>query len=216
ERLSELISEKRMSADDAEIVFGSLGVTVKIVPANPRTARGNAIFLLLGDEVDFFLADDQGNANWNDLYDAVRPGLVSFMPGARVLKISSPAGTGGPMHADKERAESGDQNLIFFHATTEQMNPLADAKFIAKERERNAAYASREYDAQFLDSAGTWLTKDEIAAAMAIDNDAPIEEILKALQADPEATVSLPVVAFDLANKGKDRATYAIACRVDF
>jgi hypothetical protein len=215
--LSPMITAKRMSGDDVEIEFIN-GVTVRILPSNPRTARGNSVVLLIGDEVDFFLADDQGNANWNDVYDAVRPGLVSF-PGSRVVKISSPAGTTGPMYADKQRAEAGERDLVFFHATTEQMSPVADRKFIQREREKNAAYASREYDAKFLDSAGMWLTGDEIAEAQVIDSDAPIEEVYAALREAVEeqgGVVSAPVVAFDLANKGKDRCTYALACRVDY
>ena len=139
--LSGMISAKRMSGDDVEIEFSN-GITVRIVPANPRTARGNSVVLLLGDEVDFFLADDEGNANWNDVYDAVRPGLVSF-PGSRVVKISSPAGTTGPMYADKQRAEAGDKDLVFFHATTEQMSPVADRKFIQREREKKDRKSTR-------------------------------------------------------------------------
>jgi len=215
-RLGDLISARDKEA--GEIELGSLGVLVRVVPSNPRTARGNPTFLLIGDEIDFFIADDEGNANWPDLYDAVRPGLVSFA-GARVLKVSSPAGTGSPMHADKERAEAGATDLVVFHASTEQMNPLANKKFIENERKKKPLYVAREYDAQFLDSAGFWVSSEALKEAQVFPADLPIEELWKLAQEVLTAeggTISTPVIAFDLANKGKDRCTYAIAARVDF
>jgi hypothetical protein len=216
ETLSEEITARDKEA--GEIELGNLGVLVRVVPSNPRTARGNPTYLLLADEIDWYLADDEGNANWNDLYDAVRPGLVSFS-GARVLKISSPAGIGSPMYADKERAEAGATDLVFFHASTQDMNPLADQKMIARERARKPLYVQREYDAMFLDSAGFWVSSEALKEAQIFPADLPIEELWKLAQEVMTAeggTISTPVIAFDLANKGRDRCTYAIAARVDF
>lgn len=136
-----------LAGDESLLEFSTLGVTVRCVPNSPRAVRGYTAYMLLLEECDHWV-DENGQGNFDAVMDAAEPCLATFDK-ARILKISSPAGPGSPLHRDFERRNE-DADLLFWQLDSERMNPNGISQFRLKmARMRGAAYFAREYGAEF-------------------------------------------------------------------
>jgi hypothetical protein len=135
--------------ETAESVDLSNGITVEILTANFRTIRGRTVVAALFDELAFWHTDE-GVANPDvEIVAAVRPAMAT-VPGAMLLKTSSPYARRGELWEDyRLYYGKDDAATLVWQAETGAMNPTVSEAFLAKEFEKDPARASAEYGAQF-------------------------------------------------------------------
>lgn len=169
-----------------------------VLPADHTLIRGFASPLAILDENAFY-GEDGGDIKNSDtaIEAAITPAMSQFGDLARLIKISTPNGERGIMWRDYQHRDHDD--VLFFHATSREMNPSLSDVYLQKERLKGESYYRREYLAEWVASETTLLDPRAIDVAIM-----------------PEVTVCPPqagskyVAATDYATKD-DRWTWAIA-----
>jgi hypothetical protein len=112
--------------------------------------------------VDLLVVDE---AAWveDNLYRALRPMLA--VSGGRLVALSTPFGKRGWFHSAWHSAEDWDRIKV-----TAKDCPRISPKFLAEERASLGDWAFRqEYDCEFVDTASSLFTYDEVRAALSSD-----------------------------------------------
>lgn len=140
------------------------GITISVLAANQRTARGFSIVCAIFDEEAFFY-DDATNANpASEILKAVRPGMASF-PNAKLIRISSPfAKVGNLWESWRDREKH--PGVLTWKLDTRTMNPSLDRAFLDAEERRDPESFEREYGANFYESASAFLPADAVEACV--------------------------------------------------
>ena len=109
------------------------GIDIEIVSANFKHVRGFSVVAAVLDEVAFYwLNSDAANSDV-EILNSIRPGL-SRVPGSVLLVISSPHVARGALYeANKRYFGNEHENILFWKATTSEMNPTFDITEISIE-----------------------------------------------------------------------------------
>jgi hypothetical protein len=123
-------------------------VNIEIQTANFRSIRGYTIAAALCDEIAFWYNDGSASPDY-EILEALRPAMATI-PGALLLAASSPYAKRGEMYnAYKRYHEQEGGEVLTWKATTREMNPSVPESVIERAYERDAAWASAEYGAEF-------------------------------------------------------------------
>jgi Terminase large subunit, T4likevirus-type, N-terminal len=164
---SELLRSQLVSSSEDELVFKTGGVLTAF-PCSSRGGRGWPIASLLMDEAAFFVSDTEGYQTAERVFQALVPSTAQFGEAARIVLASTPFGTEFLFAEMWQRAASGElSDASAVKASTAEMNPTLDAKFLEQEEARDPESFRAEYLAEFVGSGGAFLDPERIAEAVA-------------------------------------------------
>jgi hypothetical protein len=149
---------ERETADSFDL---SNDVTIEIHVASYRSIRGYAVCGACLDELAFWPSDDAAEPDY-EVLNAIRPSMVTI-PNAMLLCASSPYGRRGALH-DAHRKHFcvyGDPILVW-QAATRTMNPTVPQSVIDTATERDPAFASSEYLAQFRTDVESFVLREAV------------------------------------------------------
>jgi len=121
------------------------GMVIASFPCNSTAARGLPIFLLIYDEIAWYMTE--GVKADDAIFNALNPRRAQF-PGAKCLKITTPAGKQGLFWKEFDEGFKVPGRLTI-KAETRLMNPTIPKDFIDKEYKRDPDNAAREFGAEF-------------------------------------------------------------------
>ena len=151
----------------------SNGISISTMPCSARSTRGQAVAVLIMDEVAWFVDGDGSPLAAEEVWQALAPATAQF-PAGRVLVLSTPRWSTGWFAELCAQASSGTfPDMRAWHAPTEEMNPRIPASFLASERAKDPAAYRREYEAQFDAGIGAVFPEDLVRAAVAQRGDLP-------------------------------------------
>src|SRR5829696_6842577 len=161
-------------------------VTIEIVTASYRTARGYTLAAVLCDELAFWPTDDSAEPDYAVL-DALRPGMVTI-PGAMLLCASSPYAKRGALW-DSFRRYFGtdDRDVLVWKAATREMNPSVPPAVVNRAIERDPASAGAEYNVDFRSDIDSFIPSDVVEAAVSqgVFERAPLHSVEYVAFVDP-------------------------------
>jgi len=124
------------------------GLTIASMPCNSTAARGLPIFLLIFDEIAWYRVEGV-RADYK-IFNALNPRRAQF-PGAKCLKITTPAGKQGLFWEEFDEGFKVPGRLTI-KGNTRLVNPLIPQEFIDKEYKRDPDNARREFGANFAET----------------------------------------------------------------
>jgi hypothetical protein len=153
----------RDTEDEIELANG---ISIVTVPCSARSARGQAVAVLVMDEAAWML-DTEGSAiAAEEVWSALAPATAQF-PQGRCLVLSTPRWAGGWFAEMCTQAASGDySDMRHWHATTAEMNEAIRSSFLAGEQSKDPAAFRREYLAEFDSGIGAVFDSDLVHAAV--------------------------------------------------
>jgi hypothetical protein len=185
---SRLLSKMLVTSTSDELVFRGAGGpnVVRAYPASSRSLRGDAWSCLVLDELAH-MVDGDGNASGDSIVEAATPSLLQFGPHAWRIAISTPRWRGGAFWRMCEDAKSGRfPHVHWRHLSSQAMNSRLDVKWLEMRRLEDADGFGREYLAQFIDGASSFLAgADVIACRRGADKLPPVDGIRYVAALDP-------------------------------
>ena len=153
-----------VSRETNELLELNNSVNIEIQTASYRTVRGRTIVAALADELAFWRTDE-GTANPDrEIINALEPAMATI-PGARLLKASSPYARRGVLWDDHRRHFGVEGSLtLVWQATTREMNPTVSQAFIDQKYADDASNASAEFGALFRTDLEAFVTKEVVDA----------------------------------------------------
>jgi hypothetical protein len=142
--LSKLI--RRRTAETIELTNR---VTIDIRSASYRRLRGQTALAVICDEIAFWY-DDQSSSNPDtEILGALRPSLLTTR--GPLIAISSPHARRGALWSAYRRhyGSNGDPLILVAQGSSRDLNPSLPQAEIDVEYDKDAAWASAEYGAQF-------------------------------------------------------------------
>jgi hypothetical protein len=138
--------------------------------ASSATLRGYTSHVIVNDECAFFPVESSANPD-EEILISERPCLASI-PGSLLLSISSPYARRGELYRafEKHWGKDGD-DVLFWKASSLEMNPSLDARIIAEAFERDPAIAAAEWGGEFRSDCERLFTEEMLEAAT--DHDRP-------------------------------------------
>lgn len=135
-------------AESKDSIELSNGVIIEVLTASVAAPRGRAYALVIVEEAAFLPTDDSADPDV-ELLRAVRPALAR-VPGSLLAVVSSPYARKGVLFEAWRRYHDGsDKEVVLVQAPTAELNPVFDARAIAKAYEDDPISAAAEYGAQF-------------------------------------------------------------------
>lgn len=152
--------------ETAEALDLSNNVTIEIQTASFRTVRGLTLVAALCDEVAFWRTDE-GTANPDtEILAALKPAMATI-PGAMLLKASSPYARRGVLWNDYRKYYAKDDAFVLvWQADTRTMNPSVPQSFIDEAYEADPASAAAEYGAQFRSDIESFISREAVDAVV--------------------------------------------------
>jgi hypothetical protein len=149
-----------------EVLELSNGITIEVLTASFRTTRGRTIVACLCDEQAFW-RNDEGTANPDiEILNALKPSMAT-VPGARLLKASSPYARRGVLWNDYRRHYGRDDSrTLVWQADTRSMNPSVPQAFIDEQYEDDPASAEAEYGGQFRSDVEAFVSREAVEACV--------------------------------------------------
>ena len=142
-------------------------VSVEVMTANFKTVRGRTVVAALLDELAFWPTDEELANPDSEIIGALRPAM-STVPGAMMLKASSPHAKKGVLYEDYKKNYGRDSSLLVWQADTRTMNPTVPQSFIDAETEKDPELAAAEYGAQFRDDLSSFIPREVVERAVAL------------------------------------------------
>lgn len=145
-----------------EAVDLSNGISIEILSANFRAVRSYTIVAGEIDELAFLHTDEHTANPDSEIIGAMRPAMATI-PGAMLLKASSPYAKRGELWEDYKRYYGRDDaDILVWKASTSEMNPSVPASFLAREFEKDPAKARAEYDAEFRTDIEAFVSREAV------------------------------------------------------
>ena len=146
------------------------GVDIETVTASYRHVRGFSIVSAVADEVAFWWLDSDSANSDMEVLAALRPGLAR-VPGSVLWVISSPHVTRGALYEANKKYFGNDEadHVLFWQATTSEMNPTFDASEIERAFSEDSSSARVEYNSEFRKEAETYVSAEALDAAIETD-----------------------------------------------
>jgi hypothetical protein len=160
-------------------------VTIETATASFKATRGYTIAAALCDELAFWPTDDSAEPDY-EVLNALRPGMVTI-PGAMLLCASSPYARRGALWDAYHRHFGKDGEVLVWKATTREMHPGVPQRTIDEALERDPAWASSEYLAEFRTDLEQFLSKEAVEACVSrsVFERAPIDGVAYRAGVDP-------------------------------
>ncbi len=140
-------------------------ISIEVLTANLRTVRGRTVVASLCDELAFWMSDENSSSLDSEIIAALRPAAATI-PGAVLLKASSPYARRGVLYEDHRKHFGQDSDVLVWQADTRTMNPTVPQSFIDAETEKDPANAAAEYGAQFRTDVESFIAREVIDAAV--------------------------------------------------
>lgn len=138
--------------------------------ANPATLRGDTSHIITNDEIAFLPQESSATPD-EEILIAERPCLASI-PGSLLLSISSPYARRGELYrAFENHYGKDDSDVLFWKASSLEMNPTLDERIIASAYERDPAIAAAEWGGDFRSDCERLFTEEMLESAT--DHDRP-------------------------------------------
>jgi hypothetical protein len=165
--LREMLSIPRFAGlierETNEVLQLGNGITIKVLTASFRTTRGRTLVACLCDEQAFW-RNDEGTANPDvEIINALRPSMAT-VPGARLLKASSPYARRGVLWNDLRKGYGTDSRTLVWKASTRDMNPSVPQSFIDEQYADDPASAAAEYGGEFRTDVEAFLSREAVEA----------------------------------------------------
>ncbi len=150
---------------DEVIELGAQRVAIEITTASFRATRGYTYIAVLADEVAFWRSDESANPD-EEILAAIRPGLATI-PGSMLLLASSPYSKRGSLYKAYRR-HYGENNarVLFWKASTAEMNPRIDPAIIAEAYEDDPISAASEYGGEFRNDIAAFVAREVVEACV--------------------------------------------------
>jgi hypothetical protein len=149
-----------------EILELSNSVNVEIQTASFRTIRGRTVVAALCDELAFWRTDEGTSNPDTEIINALKPAMATI-PGARLLKASSPYARRGVLWNDYRRHFGAeDASTLVWKATTREMNPSVPQSFIDAAYEDDPANAAAEYGGEFRSDIEAFVSREAVEACV--------------------------------------------------
>lgn len=176
-------------------------VTIEVGTSSYRAVRGRTLAAALCDELAFWPTDDAAEPDYAIL-DALRPAMATI-PNAMLLCASSPYARKGALYDAHRRHFGRDEApVLVWQAATRVMNPTVRQSVVDEAMERDPAWASAEYGAQFRKDVEAFITREALLACMDV-----------AVRERPAVPGTRYVAFVDVAGGGADAMTLGIAHR---
>jgi len=147
----------------AESIPLTNGVVIEIHTGSIGSPRGRTFIAVLCDEIAFWRSDESANPDV-EVIAAVRPGLASI-PESMLLMASSPYAKRGVLWQTFRRYWGKDGGrVLVWRGTSLEMNPVLDPAVVEDARAEDPAAAASEFDAEFRDDVGAFVSRDVIDA----------------------------------------------------
>ena len=147
-----------------EIVFAN-GSAIRAYPCSARSIRGGAWSSVDLDELAHFVDSTDGPAAGDRILEAALPALAQFGSEGWLIAISTPRWRQGAFWKLVERAKAGAGRYHFRHLTTAAMNPRIPAEWLEERRREDPDLYAREFEAEFVDGTGSWLSSGDVVRA---------------------------------------------------
>jgi hypothetical protein len=147
------------------------GLSIASYPCNSTAGRGLPIFLLIFDELAHFRIE--GKDYDERIFSALNPRRAQF-PGAKCLKISTPAGKQGLFWNEFSEGFKVPGRLTV-QGSTSLVNPLISKDFIEAEYRRNPDSAACEFGAEFAEKVDAFFPYDKLLECFVLDGDIPYD-----------------------------------------
>ncbi len=141
------------------------GITIEITTANFKTIRGRTVVAALADELAFWVVDETGASPDKEVIAAIRPATLTI-PGARLLKASSPYSRRGVLYEDYKRHFAKESATLVWQAGTTDMNPSVPQSFIEAAYADDPVSAAAEYGAQFRSDIENFVSREVVEACV--------------------------------------------------
>ena len=175
-------------------------VSVEVMTANFKTVRGRTVVAALLDELAFWPTDEESANPDVEIIGALRPAM-STIPGAMMLKASSPHAKKGALYEDFKKHYGRDSTTLVWQADTRTMNPTVPQSFIEAETEKDPELAAAEYGAQFRDDLSSFVPREVLERSV----------VSGRFELQPQQGVTYTAFADAAGGTGGDSFTAAIA-----
>ena len=140
------------------------GIDIEVMAASMSGVRGQAIELVVLDEVAFFSSDSSANPDL-EIYRALLPGCATL--DGMIVGISSPYRQVGLLYSKfKEHYGKESEDVLFIKAATRKLNPTIDQSVIDKAYADDPIAAASEWGAEFRNDLAGWLNRETIEGAV--------------------------------------------------
>ena len=151
--------EHMIVKEGAESISLNNRIDLIIQAANFRGLRGFATAAVILDELAFFRSEEYANPA-EEIVNALIP---SFLPGAKLIGISTPYGKFGYLfEMYKEHFARDASDVLIWKAPTLAMNPAVNRAAMRRARRKDPTAAKTEYEAEFREDLSTYLSNDEV------------------------------------------------------
>lgn len=146
------------------------GVVLETQTASDKTLRGYTSHIIVNDEVAWLPCLDSAEPDY-EILNAERPCLAS-LPGSLLLSISSPyARRGSLWDAYQQHYARENDPILFWKASSLEMNPSLDPRIVAAAYEADPAVADAEWGGNFRSDCERLFTSELLESIT--DNDRP-------------------------------------------
>jgi len=123
--------------------------------SNSASQVGRTLYAVVLDEVAAMIQDTDSKMSDFELYNKLKPSMVTFVPhGGRIVCISNPGTeTGLLWKLYNDSLDEDNEDILMFQLSTQIVNPSIDKKFLEAEREKDPDQYMMMYEAEFLGGA---------------------------------------------------------------
>jgi hypothetical protein len=140
-------------------------VSVEVVTASYRTIRGRTVVAALADELAFWRTDEGANPD-TEIIAALKPAMATI-PGARLLKASSPYSRRGVLWTDFRKHFGKDESAtLVWQAATRDMNPMVPQAFIDNAFADDPESAMAEYGSLFRSDVEAFVSREAVESCV--------------------------------------------------
>jgi hypothetical protein len=137
------------------------GISIEVTTASYKTLRGRTVVAAIADELAFWSSEDSQNPDI-EIINALKPAMATI-PGARLLKASSPYARRGVLWTDyRKHYGNTESRTLVWKAATREMNPSVPQSFIDEQYEDDPASASAEYGAEFRSDVEAFVSREAV------------------------------------------------------
>jgi hypothetical protein len=141
-------------------------IDVEVRAADFRRLRGPTYVAVIADEVAFWMTGDTSSNPDDEILNAVRPGLATT--GGPLFLISSPYARRGELWRayQKHFGAAGDPLILVAQGASRTFNPSLPQSVVDRAAERDPAFASAEYGAQFRTDIESFVSLEAVRACV--------------------------------------------------
>lgn len=194
--------KRLIESETKESVSLANNISIEVVTASFKSVRGFTVVAALLDEAAYFPNEESANPDV-EILNAVKPSMLTI-PNSMLLVASSPYSKKGILYdAHKKHFGVDGDPILVFQASTEIVNPTANAQTIADAYLEDPSKASAEYGALFRSDIEGYVSRDAVDACIARG----------VFERGPIARVKYTAFTDFAGGSGKDSATLAISHR---